>query len=83
MTREYLAVNTNRGTWARGDSPVAAYQAVARMYGPRAPKADVQTFAMPLGATDSFVDQMGYMRWTWADGADTTGTVQDVPTVTR
>lgn len=28
---------------------------------------------LPPGATDVFVDQMGAIRWTWADGADRNG----------
>ena len=27
---------------------------------------------LPAGATDVWVDQMGALRWTWADGADKT-----------
>jgi hypothetical protein len=33
---------------------------------------------MPAGATDIWVDQMGAIRWTWADGADATAEIVTV-----
>jgi len=32
---------------------------------------DLLTPEMPAGSLNAYVDQMGYIRWDWADGADT------------
>jgi len=38
---------------------------------------------LPVGATDVWVDDMGAIRWTWAEGADRTASTVNVEEPTK
>lgn len=59
----FLAAGANY--WGRGHSIKEAIAAMPR----KIPAAQRQLFRLPVGADKPFVDEMGYIRWTWLPGA--------------
>ncbi len=60
---------TSDQRWGWGTSPTEAAK-MARKAGSRyTAKKDRLTVELPEGALDAYVDQMGQVRWDWADDA--------------
>lgn len=55
-------------TWGWGATPDEAIRQARKAAGGRgARKGDRLVYALPVGAIDAYVDQMGAINWTWAD----------------
>lgn len=54
--------------WGWGATPDAAIKMARKANGGGgARKGDRLVYALPVGAIDAYVDQMGNIAWTWAD----------------
>jgi hypothetical protein len=62
-------IQTRNLNWAWGETPEAAIKNVRKMPSERARKGDRVIYRLPVGAVDAWVDQMGSIRWDWADDA--------------
>jgi hypothetical protein len=61
-------VLTRSQNWAWGATPEDAFAALRKRHD-RARKGDRAVYRLPVGAIDGWVDQMGSIRWDWADDA--------------
>lgn len=66
---EGFIVMTRNLNWAWGQRVQDALRNVREMPGERARKGERVVYQLPTGAVDAWVDQMGAVRWTWADDA--------------
>jgi hypothetical protein len=66
-TTTYIAMSPNY--WGKGESVEEAKKELKKAGGTLT---QYIVFQLPEGAEDAFVDQLGTVRWTWAEGADKT-----------
>jgi hypothetical protein len=66
-TQTFIAMSPNY--WGKGESVEEAKKELKKAGGTLT---KYLVFQLPPGAEDAFVDQMGTVRWTWAEGADRT-----------
>jgi hypothetical protein len=66
--------------WGWGATAEESVKAARKAGSRNSAKGNRLVYALPAGAVDAYVDQMGAIRWTWAEDADKTAQGHNVET---